>query len=64
VNSGDMLTNIPQMISYASRVMTLYPGDVFTTGSPPGVGKIEDGATMVTTIEKIGEMTQPVKRGA
>jgi 2-keto-4-pentenoate hydratase/2-oxohepta-3-ene-1,7-dioic acid hydratase in catechol pathway len=64
VNSGDMLTNIPQMISYASRVMTLYPGDVFTTGSPPGVGKIEDGDTMVTTIEKIGEMTQPVKRRA
>ena len=63
VNSGDMLTNIPQMIAYASRVMTLYPGDVFTTGSPPGVGKIEDGDTMVTTIEKIGEMTQPVKRG-
>ena len=37
-------------------------GDVFTTGSPTGVGKIEDGDTMITTIEKISEMPQSVKR--
>ena len=60
VNSGDMLTNIPQMISYASRVFTLNPGDVFTTGSPPGVGQIHPGDVMVTDIEKIGRMTNPV----
>jgi len=62
VNSGDMLVRIPGMIAYASRVMTLYPGDVFTTGSPPGVGKIEDGDTMVTQIERIGRLTNPVQR--
>ncbi len=63
VSSGDMLVRIPAMIAYASRVMTLCPGDVFTTGSPPGVGKIEDGDTMVTQIERIGRLTNPVKRG-
>ena len=64
VNSGEMLTRIPGMIAYASRVMTLYPGDVFTTGSPAGVGKIEDGDTMVAAIERIGKITLHVKRGA
>ncbi len=63
VSSGDMLVRIPAMIAYASRVMTLCPGDVFTTGSPPGVGKIEDGDTMVTQIERIGRLTNPVKLG-
>ncbi len=63
VNSGDMLVNIPQMISYASKVFTLNPGDVFTTGSPPGVGQIHAGDTMVTEIEKIGRMTNYVKAG-
>jgi 2-keto-4-pentenoate hydratase/2-oxohepta-3-ene-1,7-dioic acid hydratase in catechol pathway len=61
VNSGDMLVKIPEMISYASKVFTLNPGDVFTTGSPPGVGQIHDGDTMVTDIEKIGRMTNYVK---
>jgi 2-keto-4-pentenoate hydratase/2-oxohepta-3-ene-1,7-dioic acid hydratase in catechol pathway len=63
VNSGDMLTKIPEMIAYASRVFTLCPGDVFTTGSPPGVGQIHDGDTMISEIEKIGRMTQYVKAG-
>lgn len=61
VNSGDMLVKIPEMISYASKVFTLNPGDVFTTGSPPGVGQIHAGDTMVTEIEKIGRMTNYVK---
>lgn len=64
VNSGDMLTKIPEMIAYASRVMTLNPGDVFTTGSPAGVGKIVPGDTMVTQISKIGRMTNDVKARA
>src|SRR5579884_36885 len=63
VNSGEMLVKIPEMIAYASRVMTLCPGDVFTTGSPAGVGQIHDGDTMVTQIERIGRLTNPVKRG-
>ncbi|MBX5489678.1 MAG: fumarylacetoacetate hydrolase family protein [Chloroflexi bacterium] len=63
VNSGEMLTKIPEMIAYASQVMTLCPGDVFTTGSPAGVGQIHDGDTLVTQISKIGRMTNHVKAG-
>lgn len=57
VNSGEMLTKIPAIIAFASGVMTLFPGDVITTGSPAGVGKIVDGDTMEVEIEKIGRMT-------
>jgi len=64
VNSGEMLVKIPEMIAYASRVMTLCPGDVFTTGSPAGVGQIHDGDTLVTQISKIGRMTNFVQAGA
>jgi 2-keto-4-pentenoate hydratase/2-oxohepta-3-ene-1,7-dioic acid hydratase in catechol pathway len=63
VNSGEMMTRIPGMIAYASRVMTLNPGDVFTTGSPAGVGEIKDGETMIAQIEKIGRMNVYVKAG-
>ena len=33
-----MIFNIPQLISYLSYFVTLYPGDVISTGTPPGVG--------------------------
>ena len=55
-NSRDMLVNIPQMIAYASRAMTLYPGDLFTTGTPDGVGTFAAGDTITIEVEKIGRM--------
>jgi 2,4-diketo-3-deoxy-L-fuconate hydrolase len=33
-----MIFNVVQLVSYVSRFMTLYPGDLITTGTPPGVG--------------------------
>lgn len=37
-NSGTMIFNVPQLVSYLSRFMSLMPGDVVSTGTPPGVG--------------------------
>ena len=37
-NTSKMIFNIPQLISYLSYFVTLYPGDVISTGTPPGVG--------------------------
>jgi 2,4-diketo-3-deoxy-L-fuconate hydrolase len=37
-NSGNMIFRIPQLISYLSRVMSLHPGDIISTGTPAGVG--------------------------
>lgn len=55
-NSSDMIKTIPEFVSYASRVMTLNPGDVMTTGSPPGVGDIREGDEIVVEIERVGRM--------
>jgi 2,4-diketo-3-deoxy-L-fuconate hydrolase len=33
-----MVYGVPFLISYVSRFMTLHPGDVISTGTPPGVG--------------------------
>lgn len=56
VNTREMQVKIPQMIAYISRIMTLNPGDVISTGAPPGVGKIAAGDRMTFEIEKIGRM--------
>lgn len=56
VNSRDMQVKIPAMIAHISRIMTLNPGDVISTGAPPGVGKIVAGDVMTFEIEKIGSM--------
>lgn len=43
VRAGDMLVGIPEIIEHASAIMTLEPGDVVTTGAPPGVGALSPG---------------------
>lgn len=60
-NSRDMLVQIPEMISFASQAMTLYPGDIFTTGTPDGVGPIAVGDTVTLEIPAIGRMQVFVK---
>lgn len=37
-NTGTMIFKIPQLIAYVSRCITLHPGDIISTGTPPGVG--------------------------
>ena len=37
-NTSDFIFNIPQVVSYVSRFMTLLPGDIISTGTPHGVG--------------------------
>ena len=37
-STSNMIFNIPQIVSYVSRFMTLLPGDVISTGTPAGVG--------------------------
>jgi 2,4-diketo-3-deoxy-L-fuconate hydrolase len=36
--TSDMIFSIPELISYLSRIVTLFPGDIIYTGTPPGVG--------------------------
>jgi 2-keto-4-pentenoate hydratase/2-oxohepta-3-ene-1,7-dioic acid hydratase in catechol pathway len=52
----DMIVDIPNLLSRASHVLPLLPGDVYTTGSPPGVGRIAPGDSIVVEAPGIGRM--------
>jgi 2-keto-4-pentenoate hydratase/2-oxohepta-3-ene-1,7-dioic acid hydratase in catechol pathway len=58
--TSQLLFDIPTLISYASHVMTLLPGDVLLTGTPSGVGPIRPGQVVECTIEGLGSLTNPV----
>jgi 2-keto-4-pentenoate hydratase/2-oxohepta-3-ene-1,7-dioic acid hydratase in catechol pathway len=57
-----LIHDIGTIIEWISAVMTLLPGDLILTGTPAGVGPIEDGDTVSITIEGIGTLTNPVVR--
>jgi 2,4-didehydro-3-deoxy-L-rhamnonate hydrolase len=67
-NTKTMIFGVAHIVSYLSRFMTLHPGDVITTGTPPGVGMgvkpspvyLKAGDTMKLGIDKLGEQQQTV----
>jgi 2,4-diketo-3-deoxy-L-fuconate hydrolase len=67
-NTNDFVFNVPQLISYISRFMTLLPGDIISTGTPSGVGLgfnpplyLKPGDIMELGIDGLGEARQLVK---
>ena len=58
--TSQLLHGVAALVAYASSVMTLVPGDVLLTGTPAGVGPLEDGDEVSVTIENIGTLTNPV----
>lgn len=60
-STKEMIFSIPQIITYISTVMTLKPGDVILTGTPAGVGALEDGDTVEVEIEGIGSLKNDVR---
>ena len=61
VNTGTLITSVPRIVAYASRMMTLLPGDVIFTGAPPGVGPIDRGDLLDTSISGLGAMRHLVR---
>ncbi len=67
-NTKTMIFGVAKIVSYLSEFMTLYPGDVITTGTPPGVGMgvkpsavfLKAGDVMKLGIDKLGEQQQKV----
>ncbi|RZJ01375.1 MAG: FAA hydrolase family protein [Brevundimonas sp.] len=65
-NTSTMIFNVAEIVSYLSEFMTLEPGDLITTGTPPGVGLgqkpepwyLKAGDTVRLGIEKLGEQGQ------
>ena len=69
-NTDDLIFGLPEIISYFSRWYEFSPGDIVTTGSPPGVGFGRDpkvfmtpGDTVEVDIEGIGKLSNPVVAG-
>ena len=59
-STGDLVFDVPRLVSFISSVMTLLPGDVILTGTPAGVGPIVAGDSVTVAIAGIGELTNPV----
>ena len=67
-NTKTMIFDVATLVAYCSTLMTLEPGDIITTGTPPGVGLgkkpnpvfLKAGDVMTLGIEKLGEQTQKV----
>ncbi|MFA5117631.1 MAG: fumarylacetoacetate hydrolase family protein [Candidatus Omnitrophota bacterium] len=65
-STSNLIFAVPFLVSYISRVMTLLPGDIISTGTPPGVGKMKNRDIIEIEIEGIGRLRNQVvaARGA
>ena len=68
-NTDDLLFTVADTIAYVSTIITLQPGDLIAMGTPGGVGAgrdpqvfLQDGQTLVTSIEGIGELRNRCRR--
>ncbi len=52
--ASDMVFGVPELLAYASQVMTLLPGDVFLTGTPEGVSPLERGDALEIEVSGVG----------
>jgi 2-keto-4-pentenoate hydratase/2-oxohepta-3-ene-1,7-dioic acid hydratase in catechol pathway len=66
-NTGTMIFGVAKLISYVSQFMSLHPGDLITTGTPPGVGFarkppifLKAGDTIRAGITNLGEQQQKI----
>ena len=58
---SDMVFSVPELIAEITEYMTLVPGDVIATGTPEGVGPMEDGDEVAIEIEGIGTLEHSVR---
>ena len=68
-NTKTMIFNVKQIVSHLSQLFTLHPGDIISTGTPPGVGVgmkpnpifLKDEDVMTLQVEGLGQQSQKVK---
>jgi 2-keto-4-pentenoate hydratase/2-oxohepta-3-ene-1,7-dioic acid hydratase in catechol pathway len=53
-STSRMIFDVPTVVAYVSRMMTLEPGDVILTGTPEGVGPLVAGDSLEVDIDGIG----------
>lgn len=60
--TANLIFPVPHLVRFVSRIMTLNPGDVISTGTPAGVGSLEPGDRVDVQIEGIGTLSNTVAR--
>jgi 2-keto-4-pentenoate hydratase/2-oxohepta-3-ene-1,7-dioic acid hydratase in catechol pathway len=68
-DTGDLIFSVPSLVSHLSRLMTLEPGDVVSTGTPSGVGSgreprvwLQDGDEVVVSSPSLGRLETTIRR--
>lgn len=59
-SASEMVFSIPELVAYVSRVMTLEPGDVVSTGTPAGVGTLSPGDEVEVEVLGVSRVSNPV----
>jgi 2-keto-4-pentenoate hydratase/2-oxohepta-3-ene-1,7-dioic acid hydratase in catechol pathway len=59
-NTREMRASVFRLVEFISSVMTLFPGDVIATGTPPGVGSLRVGDVVTVEVGGIGALTNRV----
>jgi 2-keto-4-pentenoate hydratase/2-oxohepta-3-ene-1,7-dioic acid hydratase in catechol pathway len=61
-SADSMVFGVPYLIAYISSIMSLEPGDIIATGTPEGVGPLDDGDTVCVEITQVGRVENAVRR--
>lgn len=62
--AANLIFSVPHLVRFVSRIMTLNPGDVISTGTPAGVGSMEPGDRVDVQIEGVGTLSNTVARAS
>jgi 2-keto-4-pentenoate hydratase/2-oxohepta-3-ene-1,7-dioic acid hydratase in catechol pathway len=60
-STRELIFPVPRLIAFITRVMTLLPGDIITTGTPSGIGPLAAGDRVTIKVQGVGELTNPVE---
>ena len=61
-STKEFIFDVFYLVKFISNIMTLYPGDIIATGTPPGVWRLKEGDIVEISIENIGVLKNFVKR--
>ena len=59
-STSNLIFSVPELVSFISQIMSLFPGDVIATGTPSGIGPLSAGDEIIIRIQGIGELKNPV----
>jgi 2-keto-4-pentenoate hydratase/2-oxohepta-3-ene-1,7-dioic acid hydratase in catechol pathway len=59
---NNLIFSIPFLVRFISKIMTLIPGDIITTGTPAGIGPMSPGDRVDVQIEGIGTLSNTVMK--